>query len=118
MSKLLLFALAPLLAACDYRPTEATLKACRPMAEVSPIPGAIPFTGAIQIGATITFSVTTEAACPAPVVRNDNPNVLQVDSASASSVLITGLSIGTGRVRFVSGADSLVWTAISVTVTP
>jgi hypothetical protein len=110
--------LAPFLAACDYRPTAATLRSCQPIAQASPVVGTIPFTGTIPIGAAITVSITTQPACPTPVVRNDAPNVLQVDSVSVSSVLITGLAIGTGRVRFVSGLDGLTWTAISVTVTP
>jgi len=118
VSKLPLLALAPLLAGCDYRPTTATLRFCQPTAEVSPFTPAIPFNGVMPVGASVTVSITQEGGCPAPLVRNDTPNVLQVDSTSAASVLISGLAAGSGRVRFVSGLDSLVWTVFSVTVTP
>ena len=58
------------------------------------------------------------AGCSAPVVRNDTPNVIRVDDVSPGVLRVTGLAVGTGRVRVLSPLDTTVSAAAAITVTP
>lgn len=97
--------------ACDTTPTVARFSGCRPFASVSP-PAA-----AIHIADTLRLASTIESGCPSPLVRNDTPAVIRLDSISAGIFRVTGLTVGAGRVRVVSPIDTTVAASVAVTVT-
>jgi len=111
------FKLAPILAtlllvACDYRPSIATIPDCVPVVE------AAPSSAIISLSSSVTVALNRDLSCPFPLVRNETPSILEVVSPSATTIQITGLVIGNGRVRIRSGSDTLVSTIIAVTVIP
>jgi hypothetical protein len=112
MLKLCFSAFLLILAGCDHTATPASLTSCRVIAQAAPTTANIP------VGASITVVATREAACPAPLLRNETPAVLQVDSIAPSMIRVTGRAVGEGRLRIRSGVDTLVSMAIPVTVTP
>ena len=97
--------------ACDTTPTVARFSGCRPLASVAPI------AAAIHIADTLRFATSVESGCPSPLLRNDTPTVIRVDSISASIFRVTGLTVGTGRVRVVSPVDTTVAASVAITVT-
>ena len=100
-----------LLGACDHAAAPAALPACRAIAQAAPTSASIP------VGASITVVATLEVGCPAPLLRNETPVVLQVDSIAPGSIRVTARTVGEGRLRIRSGVDTLVSVVIPVTVT-
>ena len=99
------------LGACDTGETSATLPSCRAIAQAAPLAATIP------VGSAITIAATAEVGCPLPLVRNETPAVIQIDSVAVATVRVTARAVGDGRVRIRSGVDTLVSIAIRVTVT-
>lgn len=85
---------------------------CRAIAQASPS------LVRIAVGQSVTIAVTIEQGCPAPLVRNETPAIIQVDSSSLGGLRATALSPGNGRLTIRSGVDTLVATTVSITVTP
>jgi len=106
----ILAAVCVVIVGCDNNPTRAVLAACAATASVAPT------SARIAVGDNITISETLEAGCPTPIVRNDSPSLLQVDSVAAGMIRVTGLAVGSGTLRILSGVDTLVSTAVTVTV--
>lgn len=98
------------LAGCDNNPTVGLLATCDATASVAPT------SARIAVGDNVTISETLESGCPSPIVRNDSPALLQVDSVAPGTIRVTGLAAGNGIVRILSGVDTLVSTAVTVTV--
>jgi hypothetical protein len=101
-----------LVLACDEHTTAARAAPCRPIAQAGPS------AATIAVAASVTIAVSIESGCPAPLVRNETPAVLQVDSVSLGLIRIVGRATGSGQVRVRSGVDTLVSALVSVTVTP
>jgi hypothetical protein len=85
---------------------------CRAAASASPS------TATVAVGQSVTIAVSVEQGCPAPLLRNETPTIIQIDAGSLGSVRATGLSPGNGRLTVRSGADTLLATTVSITVTP
>jgi len=85
---------------------------CRAAASASPS------TATVAVGQSVTIAVSLEQGCPAPLIRNETPAIIQIDAGSLGSVRATGLSPGNGRLTVRSGADTLLATTVSITVTP
>ena len=85
---------------------------CRAAASASPA------TATVAVGQSVTIALSVEQGCPAPLLRNETPTIIQVDSGSLGAVRATGLSPGNGRLTVRSGSDTLVTTTVSITVTP
>jgi hypothetical protein len=100
------------LLACDQRATTGVSTTCRSIAQ------AAPSTATIAIGSSVNVALALEAACPIPLIRNETPILLQVDSLAPASIRVTGRASGSGRVRVRSGVDTLVSAIVSVTVMP
>jgi hypothetical protein len=62
------------------------------------------------------IATTAGAGCPPPLVQNQTPSVIQLDSGTAVTFRVTGLAVGNGRVRIQSSVDTLVAFIIPVTV--
>jgi hypothetical protein len=103
-------------AACNVSSTPelagANPTACRAAASASPS------TATVAVGQSVSIAVAVEQGCPAPLLRNETPTIIQIDAGSLGAVRATGLSPGTGRLTIRSGADTLVATTVSITVTP
>jgi hypothetical protein len=82
------------------------------------IAAAAPSTATIAVGNSVNISVSIEQGCAAPILRNETPTIIQIDSPSLGLVHATALSPGTGRLTIRSGVDTLVSTTVSITVTP
>jgi len=82
------------------------------------VAAAAPSNVTISVGQSANISLTIEQGCPAPLVRNDTPSILQVDSVSFGFARATGRAPGAGRLIIRSGVDTLVATTVSITVTP
>ena len=82
------------------------------------IASAAPSTARISVGQSVNIAVSVEQGCPAPILRNQTPTIIQIDSSSLGLVRATALSPGTGRLTIRSGVDTLVATTVSITVTP
>jgi hypothetical protein len=85
---------------------------CRAVASASPS------TTTISVGQSVNIALSIEQGCPAPVLRNQTPTIIQIDSSSLGLVRATALSPGAGRLTVRSGVDTLVATTVSITVTP
>lgn len=85
---------------------------CRAAASASPS------TATVAVGQSVSIALSVASGCPAPLLRNETPAIIQIDSGSFGSVRATGRSPGTGRLTVRSGADTLVATTVSITVTP
>ena len=85
---------------------------CRAVASASPS------STTLLVGQSVTIALSVEQGCPAPIVRNETPTVIQTDSASLGSIRATGLTPGNGRLTVRSGVDTLVTATVSITVTP
>jgi len=70
------------------------------------------------LSSSVTVALNRDLSCPFPLVRNETPSILEVVSPSPTTIQITGLVIGNGRVRIRAGSDTLVSTIIAVTVIP
>ena len=79
---------------------------------------AAPSNVTIGVGQSVNIAMTIEQGCPAPLVRNDTPAIVQVDSVSLGFARATGRAPGAGRLIIRSGVDTLVSTTVSITVTP
>lgn len=82
------------------------------------IAAAAPSTTTLSVGNSINIAVSIEQGCPAPILRNETPAIIQIDSSSLGLVRATALSPGNGRLTIRSGVDTLVATTVSITVTP
>jgi hypothetical protein len=102
------------LVGCDSSsaPSLGGVGSCRPAATVTPP------TGTIHVADTLRFAASVDGGCSAPVVRNDTPNLIRVDDVSPGVLRVTGLAVGTGRVRVLSSLDTTVSAAAAITVTP
>lgn len=96
---------------CDNTPSIGGVLSCRPAATVSPP------TAAMHVADTLRFAASADAGCSAPVVRNETPNVIRVDAVSTGVFRVTGLVVGTGRVRVLSSIDTTVSATAAITVT-
>ena len=76
---------------------------------------ATPSFSMLGLGATVTIAATMEDGCPAPIVRNETPNILQLDSVGVSTFTVTGKGIGDGRIRIRSAVDTTVTQVLSRT---
>ena len=85
---------------------------CRAIASASPT------TATMSVGQSINIALAVEQGCPAPILRNETPTILRIDSTSLGFARATGLSAGTGRLTVRSGLDTLIATTVSITVTP
>jgi hypothetical protein len=85
---------------------------CRAVASASPS------TTSMAVGQSVNIALSVEQGCPAPILRNETPTIIQIDSASLGFVRATGLAPGTGRLTVRSGVDTLIATTVSITVTP
>ena len=99
---------ATILAACDNNPTAAAVQ-CKAIAQATPLSARIP------LGTSIGVAATQEGGCPAPLIRNETPSIIQLDVTNGS-VRVTGISIGEGRLRVRSGVDTLVSVTLQMTV--
>lgn len=85
---------------------------CRAIASASPS------SVSLAVGQSINIALTIEQGCPAPLLRNETPTIIQIDSSSLGALRATGLTPGNGRLTIRSGVDTLVATTVSITVTP
>ena len=81
------------------------------------IAAAAPSSVTIGVGQSVNIAMTIEQGCPAPIVRNDTPAIVQLDSVSLGFARATGRAPGAGRLIIRSGVDTLVATTVSITVT-
>ena len=84
---------------------------CRAVASASPS------NASLAVGQSVNIALSIEQGCPAPLLRNETPTIIQIDSSSLGGVRATGLSPGNGRLTIRSGVDTLVATTVSITVT-
>ena len=70
----------------------------------------------LGLGARVTIAATTEEGCPVPIVRNETPDILQLDSVGVARFTVIGKGIGDGRIRILSAVDTLVTQVLSITV--
>ena len=82
------------------------------------VASAAPSTTSLAVGQSVNISLSVEQGCPAPLLRNETPTIIQIDSTSLGFARATGLSPGNGRLTIRSGVDTLVTATISITVTP
>lgn len=82
------------------------------------VASATPSSTTIAVGQSVNIALAVEQGCAAPILRNETPTIIQVDSASLGFLRATGLSAGNGRLTIRSGVDTLVATTVSITVTP
>jgi len=82
------------------------------------IAAASPNTATVSVGQSINIALSVEQGCPAPILRNETPTIIQIDSTSLGFLRARGLSPGTGRLTVRSGIDTLIATTVSITVTP
>jgi hypothetical protein len=110
MRKYICFVFVLCLGACDTNATPAALPFCRA------IPQATPLAATIPLGSVFVIATTVGAGCPPPLVQNQTPAVIQLDSGTVATFRVTGLAIGNGRIRIQSSVDTLVAIIIPVTV--
>ncbi len=79
---------------------------------------ASPSSASVAVGQSVSIALSVEQGCPAPLLRNETPTIVQIDSTSLGFVRATGLSPGNGRLTVRSGSDTLVATTVSITVIP
>ena len=79
---------------------------------------ATPSATSMAVGQRVNIALSVEQGCPAPILRNETPTIIQIDSASLGFVRALGLSPGNGRLTIRSGVDTLIATTVSITVTP
>ena len=101
-----------LLGACDTSPSTAVIRSCQVIAQGAPSSAIIP------IGTAITVAVAAEAACPQPLVRNETPTIIRMDSVDVNTFRVTGTAIGDGRIRIRSRIDTTVTQVLTMTVVP
>lgn len=101
---------ASFVTACDRNPSTAELRSCEAIAQATPL------FSLLGLGANVTIAVATEDGCPAPIVRNETPDILKLDSVGVATFTITGKGIGDGRIRIRSAVDTLVTQLLSITV--
>jgi hypothetical protein len=100
-----------ILSGCDSSSTPLVVAGCHAIAQATPLVGRIP------LGTAITVATTQEGGCPAPLVRNETPSIIRIDTAGAPPrIRVTGVAIGEGRVRVRSGVDTLVSVTLEMTV--
>jgi hypothetical protein len=99
------------LVGCDSNASLGGVVSCRPTATVAPL------TAAMHVADTLRFTASVDGGCSAPLVRNDTPNLIQVDDVSPGIFRVTGLAVGTGRFRVLSSLDSTVSATAAITVT-
>ena len=85
---------------------------CRAVASASPS------NVSLAVGQSVNIALSIEQGCPAPLLRNETPTIIQIDSSSLGALRATALSPGNGRLTIKSGVDTLVATTVSITVTP
>jgi hypothetical protein len=85
---------------------------CRAVASASPS------NVSLAVGQSANIALSVEQGCPAPLLRNETPTIIRIDSASLGAIHATALSPGNGRLTIRSGVDTLVSTTVSITVTP
>ncbi|MDB4873832.1 MAG: hypothetical protein JWM41_278 [Gemmatimonadetes bacterium] len=96
---------------CSDQPLDVA--PCRAIAQFSPA------SVTLAVAQSVTIATTVEAGCPAPIVRNETPGVIQLDTIAAGSsgvFRVRGLVAGSGRVRVMSAVDSAVSGTLTVTV--
>lgn len=71
----------------------------------------------LSVGQSVDIAMTVESGCPAPLLRNDTPTILQVDSLAIGFARVSGRSPGAGRLTVRSGVDTLVTASVLITVT-
>jgi hypothetical protein len=82
------------------------------------IAAASPNAATVSVGQSVNIALSVEQGCPAPILRNETPTIIQIDSTSLGFLRARGLSPGTGRLTVRSGIDTLIATTVSITVTP
>jgi hypothetical protein len=112
MTSLRVLILTLLVAACDQSPTVASLPVCQPIAQLAPA------SASIHVGQIVHIAVARDGSCPAATVRNETPAVIQLDSVSSGLVRVTGLAVGTGRMRVLAAGDTLFTALATIVVTP
>lgn len=100
-------------AGCDNTPSLGGLSSCQPSATVS----IAPTSASIRVADTLRVVASVDG-CQSPLLRNDTPTVIRLDSVSAGTFRVTGLSVGNGRVRVLSPTDTTISAAAAITVTP
>lgn len=105
----LLILLCAAVACGDESPVAS--RSCRAIAQAAPI--SITF----AVGAVVTLATSIEAGCPAPIVRNETPAILEV-TGSVGLFQVKALALGTGRIRVLSAVDTTVTQLALYTVIP
>lgn len=82
------------------------------------VASATPSSTSMAVGQRVNIALSVEQGCPAPILKNETPTIIQIDSASLGFVRALGLSPGNGRLTIKSGVDTLIATTVSITVTP
>lgn len=102
------------LAGCDTSPKIAGVNggSCKGGASLTPT------TASIHVADTIRLATSLQSGCPAPLLRNDTPGVIRLESISSSLMRVTGLAVGTGHVRALSPLDTTVSAEAAISVTP
>jgi hypothetical protein len=101
---------AVLLGSCDMDSTVAVPGSCLAIAQGAPLNATVP------LGSSITVAATADGGCPLPLVRNETPSIIQMDSVAVVTFRVTGKALGQGRIRIRSGVDTLVTQVLSITV--
>ena len=113
----------PVLACCALAVAACNADSAPEVAGANPagcraVASASPSTTTLSVGNSVSIAVSIEQGCAAPILRNETPTIIQIDSPSLGLVRATALSPGNGRLTIRSGVDTLVATTVSITVTP
>ncbi|MEP6495988.1 MAG: hypothetical protein ABJF01_25130 [bacterium] len=102
---------AGVLNGCDDAPTIAGGTQCLATVNFSPT------SANMAVGDSVRIAISVDGGCPAPIVRDETPAVLQVDVLSTGVFRVQGLSAGAGRVRILSAVDTTVSGVFTASVT-
>jgi hypothetical protein len=102
------------LAGCDTSPRIAGVSggSCKGGASLTPT------TASIHVADTVRLVTSLESGCPAPLLRNDTPGIIRLESISSNLMRVTGLTVGTGHVRALSPLDTTIAAEAAISVTP
>ena len=103
--------------ACNPSDT-STSSSARLSTRCQAIAQAAPQTAVIHVSQTIVVGTTRDGGCPGPLVRNETPGVLGMDTVDLSTIRLTGIVPGAGRIRVRSGVDTTVSMVVAVDVVP
>jgi hypothetical protein len=79
---------------------------------------AAPQSASIHVSETIVVGTTWDGGCPRPLVRNETPDVVGMDTVGLATIRLTGIVPGRGRIRVRSGVDTMVSMVVPIDVVP